>query len=136
MRSCSRGIYTVYDFEIAEIVRVKSGIEIKVNQTIQFTSPGGTAIVQGEKEKKTVTFNWPTIQQLKTDTQYLLYLKRDEKADDYYVQDQNGIFIVERDKVTRMDAVMEPFYKNRHRYLEAPATMNAMSTAFDFADCK
>lgn len=129
-------IYTVYTFEIADVMRAKPGIETKSDQTIQFTAPGGTAIVTGEKGTKSVTFNWPFIQQLKIDTQYILYLKRDEEADDYYVQNQYGVFVVERDTITRMDALMEPFYQERHRYLDTPANMNAMSTAFVFADCK
>jgi hypothetical protein len=128
-----RLIYTVYDFVITEVMRAKSGISLTSDDTIQFTSPGGTAIVDG---KKSVTFNYPSLDQLKVNTQYILYLGRDDQADDYYVRDQNGVFIIEDDKITRMDAYMEPFFKNRARYLEAPAAMSRLSNAVQSTDCK
>jgi hypothetical protein len=130
-------IYTVYTLAITEVIRAKSGMSLSSDDMIQFTSPGGTAIVKGDDGTKSVTYNYPLIANLKVNTQYILYLARDEQADDYYVMNQYGVFVIEgRDKVTRMDAYMAPFYRERHRYLEAPTAMPAISNAVQSAVCK
>jgi hypothetical protein len=131
-----RFIYNVYSFAITEVIRAKPGISLKTDDTIQFTSPGGPAIVDGVNGKKTVTFNYPHLDHLKVNTQYILYLARDEQANDYYVRDRYGVFIIERDKITRMDAVMDSLYENQHRILEMPTAMPALSNAVQSADCK
>jgi hypothetical protein len=125
-------IYTVYTFTVAEVMRAKPEISLTRESTIQFTAPGGTAIVGG---KKKVTFNYPVFDPLKVGTQYLLYLARDEQADDYYVRNWEGVFQLDGDKLTRMDALMEPFFRTRARYLEAPATSLAGTNAVISADC-
>jgi hypothetical protein len=129
-------IYTVYTFAITDIMRARPGIALNPDGTVNFTAPGGTAIVEGADGKKTVTFNYPHLDHLKVNAQYILYLARDEDADDYYVRNRYGVFILEGDKLTRMDARMDSLYQNRHRILDVPAAMPALSNAVQSTDCR
>ena len=128
-------IYTIYTFLVTEVVRSNvAGVSVKRDGQIEFTMPGGKALVGG---KKTVTFYYPSHANLVTNDQYILHLRYDPEADDYYVDSRLGVyFIGDEGKTTRMDAKIFPFFERRARLLGLPDNVAAVTADIQSAACK
>jgi hypothetical protein len=130
-----RFIYSVYNFRVGDILRNNSGLKINRDDQIEFTTPGGTAIIGDQKQG--ITYNYESFKQLKLNDRYIINLKRDAEADDYYVDSPLGIyFLHDGGKAIRMDAEMFPFYARRASILRVPDTMTAVTSDIQSAFCR
>lgn len=127
-------IYTVYTLLVTDVLRSGAQSQVKVGDTIEFTVPGGTAVVDG---KKKVTFNCPGLAPLAINDQYVLNLKRDNEADDYFTSSYLDIYLLdEKEKVTRMDAHVWSFYAERAHATQAPADFDTLKKEIQSANCQ
>jgi hypothetical protein len=113
-----RYIYTVYTFLVTNVLRSSPGINVNVNDQIEITSWGGVV----KNDARTLTYLHSTIRQLNVNSQYLLYLKNDQEAGDYYLFDAAGIYQLDDGLVIRMDTLLDPIFAQRARAAEVPTT--------------
>jgi len=125
-------IYTIYTMLVTDVLRGGPQIQIQTGDTIEFTAPGGTASVDDKK----VTFDI-SLAPLVVNDQYVVHLKRDNEADDYFVSSYLDIYLLDgADKVTRMDAHMWPFCANHARVTRATSDFAALKNEIQTTICK
>lgn len=126
-------IYTVYTFLVTDLLHVRAGIPIQSGDMIEFTMPGGQVNIEG----RTITFNYPGFKQLSINDQYIIQLARDAEADDYFISSNNDVyFLDEKNKITRMDAQVWPFYAARARATQSPSDFDTLKAEIQAANCQ
>lgn len=129
-----RFIYSVYTFQVTEVLRNNAKLIINLNDQIEFTMPGGTAIVGDEKKR--ITYDYPMHAQLTPKDQYIIQVKRDAEADDYYVDSRNDVYFIHDGlTATRMDAEIEPYLARKSRAMRVPSTLQEVARDIQSAVC-
>jgi hypothetical protein len=130
-----RLIYSVYTFQVTEVLRNDAKVSINPDDQIEFTMPGGTAIVGAEQKR--ITYDYPSFAQLTPKGQYIIQVKRDAEADDYYVDSRLGVYFI-RDGLTatRMDAELYPYLARKARALRVPLTLQEVAQDIQSAVCR
>ncbi|MBO0722663.1 MAG: hypothetical protein J2P41_17700 [Blastocatellia bacterium] len=130
-----RFIYSVYTFQVIEVLRNNAKLSINLDDQIEFTMPGGTAIV-GDAKKR-ITYNYPLFVQLPPKRQYIVQVKRDAEADDYYVDSRLSVYFI-RDGLTaiRMDAEADPYLARESRTLRVPSSLQEVAQDIQSAVCR
>ncbi len=109
-------VYTEYDFLVEDIVKNNSASQIKVNNSIQFTRPGGL-IKLDNQAIRVEDKSYPPLGKHK---KYLLFLKFVPSANGYIVSDARGDFILEDNsfrKISRLEVPRELESKNEPQTL-------------------
>jgi hypothetical protein len=128
-------IYTVYTLLITDVLRAGQVAQLKRGMEIEFTQPGGYAQVPAGR----VMCDYPGYEPLVINDQYILQLKRDDEANDYYIPASQNIFLIDMDdaeKITRMDAKVWPFFARRAKMTGAPADVASYKSEIQSATCK
>lgn len=97
-------VYTEYDFSVEDILKNNSASPIEVNNSIQFTRPGGLI----KLDNQVIRVEDKSYPQLEIKKKYLLFLKFIPSANGYIVSDAKGDFILENNSFKKLSRLRMP----------------------------
>jgi len=125
-------VYSIYTILVLDTFRTSAGVEVKAGDLIEMTAPGG--IINLDKDHR-IDFRYPALLALTVNTQYILNLKYDSVAGDFYFFQQHGVYEIEDDKLLRMDAKMDDVIAARTRAASVPNTLAQFKTEIEQITC-
>jgi hypothetical protein len=112
-------VYSIYTILVLDVFRTSAGVQVEAGNTIEMTGPGGIVDLDAARR---IEFLHPAMLALNANDQYILHLKHDSEAGDFYHFSRPGIFTVNDGKLQRMDALMSDHFARRARFSRVPTT--------------
>lgn len=125
-------VYSVYTIKVSDVFRTAPDVQVEPGSIIEMTAAGGIVMLD---EKRRIDFRNPAMLALKPSFQYILQLKHDSEADDYYPLRGSGLYVFDVDKLKRMDTLMSDHFATRARFSGMPSTLEEFKTEAEQINC-
>jgi hypothetical protein len=125
-------VYSIYTILVLEVYRTSPGVQVEVGNTIEMTAPGGVVVLDGNRR---LEFRHASMLALNANDQYILHLKHDSEAGDFYHFSRPGIYSLEEGKLQRMDALMSDHFARRARVSGIPTTPIEFKAEIEQTNC-
>jgi hypothetical protein len=126
-------VYSIYTILVLDVFRTSAGVQLAKDDIIEMTAPGGLVVLDSGIR---IDFQHASMLRLNANSQYILHLKYDSEAGDFYHFNRPGIFTIDEGKLQRMDALMDDHFAQRARVSGIPATLPEFKTEIEQINCK